>query len=587
MRRFLLGVVCGVLLVAVSGGIGGYIWATSQGAPPERGAAVVADVAAVSSRADAAAHSALFSKRTEEVVPGVHVAIGYGLANVIVVDAPGGLILIDTLESIRAAEGLLPWIDGLRAETGKDITDIVYTHNHPDHVFGAGVFLRGQPGVPRIWAQAGTEARVHEIINVLSPVTFRRAMRMFGVYLPDDSFDNNGIGPRLWNDDQDGIFFLSPTDVVTDRAEVEMAGETVILQHAPGETDDQLVLFLPGRGVMLPADNYYHAFPNLYTIRGTPYRDPRKWAASIDLMRGFGAEVMIPQHSQPVIGAEEVDTRLRDYRDAIQFVYDETIRMINAGLTPNQIAEQITLPPHLAGAPHLQEFYGRVEFAARAVFSGTLGWFSGDPADLRPVSDRRKAELMAQLAGGAGALADAAREAEPAWALTLGTHLLRLNHPGAQEIRAAALRALAEGELASSARNYYLVSAAEAEGFVIPTKNFGPTPDHVVNAIPIRNFMTILTANLKVAEVLDRELAYGFDFTDVSPISIRIRRGVAFIEDGLAKDRSGTLRTTTDVFRAIAIGRLDPAKALLSGRMQAEGGVQGLQAFLGLFSAPG
>ncbi len=586
MKQFLFGVLAGVGGVVLAGGIGGYVWTRSPTPIQQRSDTVLADVAPAQARAEVSAHSEIFRQRTQEVVPGVHVAIGFGLANVIVVDAPDGLILVDTLESIRAAEGLEPWISGLRAQTGKDITDIIYTHNHADHVFGAGVFLRNQQTVPRIWAQSGTEPRVHEIINVLAPVTFRRAMRMFGVYLPQSSFENNGIGPRLLNDDQDGIFFLSPTDLVESQAEVNMAGETVILRHAPGETADQLAVYLPGRGVLMPADNYYHAFPNLYTIRGTPYRDPRHWVQSLDMMRRFKADVMIPQHSQPVMGAELIETRLRDYRDAIQFVYDETIRMINAGLTPNQIAQRIALPPHLADAPHLQEFYGRVEFAARSVFSGTLGWFSGDPADLSPVSDEQEAQLMADLAGGPEGLVAAAQGADPAWALVLGTHLARLGHAQAQEIRVRALRALAEDETASSARNYYLAMAAEAEGFVIPVKNFGPTPNGVINAIPIRNFMHILTSNLKADQVLDQELSYGFDFVDDAPISIRIRRGVAYVEDGLAEDRQGTLITTTDTFRAIAVERLSPAKAVLGGQMTAQGGVQVLQAFLALFAPP-
>ncbi len=589
MKAYLVGAAMGAAGVILAGAVGGYVWVSSKGGTEERGETVFASTAEVTSRADVAAHTKIFEKKTEEVSPGIHLAVGYGLANVIVVDAPEGLIMVDSLETIRAAEGLLPWIDDLRARTGKDITDIIYTHNHADHVFGAGVFLRGQDTTPRIWAHEATEARVHEIINVLAPVTIRRAMRMFGNYLPDENFENNGIGPRLLSDHQDGLYFLPPTDVVEDRAEVQMAGETVILQHAPGETGDQLAVFLPGRKILLPADNYYHAFPNLYTVRGTPYRDPRKWVDSIDKMRLFKAELMIPQHSLPVKGAEEIEKRLRDYRDAIHFVYDETIRMINAGLTPDEISEQIKLPPHLANAPHLQEMYGRVEFAARAVFSGTLGWFSGDPADLRPVTGVEQSQLMADLAGGADALAKSARTAldsQPAWTLTLATHLLRLDHAEAQELRAAALRKLAEGETASSVRNYYLTSAAEAEGFVIPSPSFGATPDVVVNAIPILNFLEILTLNLKSAELLDRELSYGFDFTNAPPVSIRIRRGIAFVEEGLAPDRIGSLSTSTDTFRGIAIKRLNPAKLLVSGDMTVEGSILQLQEFLGFFDPP-
>ncbi len=238
------------------------------------------------------------------------------------------------------------------------------------------------------------------MVGILSPITFKRTMRMFGTYLSDENFENNGIGPRLLSNHSDGFDFVPPTDTVGDYAEVTMAGEKVGLIHAPGETDDQLAVYLPNRSLLLPADNYYHAFPNIYTVRGTPYRNPRKWARSLDAMSRLGARAIIPQLSQPILGAVEIHKRLTDYRDAIQFVYDETIRMINAGLTPDEIAEQIELPPHLANAPYLKELYGRIDFAARAVFSGTLGWVSGDPADLRPPTPDQHARLMADLAGG-------------------------------------------------------------------------------------------------------------------------------------------------------------------------------------------
>ncbi len=589
MKQYLIGATMGAAGVVLAGAVGGYLWVSAESGVEDRGEKVFASAAGITASADVEAHTKIFAKHTEEVIPGIHMAIGYGLANLIVVDAPEGLILVDTLESIRAAEGVLPWVNDLRDKTGKDITDIIYTHNHADHVFGAGVFLRDQNTTPRIWAHEETESRVHEIINVLAPVTFRRAMRMFGVYLPDEDFENNGIGPRLLSDNQDGLHFVPPTDEVSGRTEVKIAGETVILQHAPGETDDQLVVYLPDRKTLFPADNYYHAFPNLYTVRGTPYRDPRKWANSIDIMRGFKAEVLIPQHSLPVFGAEEIESRLLAYRDAIQFLYDETIRMINAGLTPDEIAEQIKLPSHLANAPHLQEMYGRVEFAARAVFAGTLGWFSGDPADLRPVTGVAKAKLMADLAGGSDELAKAARatlDAQPAWALMLATHLLKLEHGEAQEIRAAALRKLAEEETASSVRNYYLTSAAEAEGFVIPPASFSMSPDAMLNVIPILNFLEVLTINLKTDGMLDKELSYGFDFSDAPPVSIRIRRGIAFVEEGLATDRIGTLRTKTDTFRGIAIKRLNPAKLLVGGEMEVDGSILELQEFLNHFDPP-
>ena len=591
MRLFLFGFLSAILVLAVLvGGAGGVFLLGGSGGFEARDPTTFATVDPVSARPDVEAHSRLFERRIEEPVDGVHVAIGYGLANVILIEAERGLILVDTLESIRAAEGLRPWIDEMRAKTGKDITDLVYTHNHADHVFGAGVLLAGQARAPRIWAQAMTEERVHEVVSVLTPITFRRAMRMFGTYLPDESFSNNGIGPRLLNDDQDGVHFLLPTDVIDERGEVMMAGERVILQHAPGETLDQMIVYLPDRRTLLPADNYYHAFPNLYTIRGTPYRDPRLWVASLDTMRGFGAEIMIPQHSQPVIGAAEIDRRLMNYRDAIQYVHDETIRLINQGLGPDEIAAVITLPPHLAQEPYLQEFYGRVEWAARSVFAGTLGWFSGDPADLLPLPASRQATLMAELAGSAGALADAAETAlaagEPSWALHLAGHLRQLDDTRAPSLQARALRELARVEPSSSGRHYFLTMAAEAEGFVLPTNSIANTPSEVLNGIPIENFLVALATNLRSAENLDIEIAYGFDFSNGPALTIRVRRGVAVLERGIAADVSGVLSTSTEDFRAIAIGRANAAALLVTGQISVEGPVTNLTSFLARFDPP-
>ena len=67
---------------------------------------------------------------------------------------------------------------------------------------------------------------------------------------------------------------------------LQIAGETILIREAIGETPDQLMIYLPDRKLLLPADNYYHAFPNLYAIRGTPYRDVLEWAGSSSLRSG-------------------------------------------------------------------------------------------------------------------------------------------------------------------------------------------------------------------------------------------------------------------------------------------------------------
>src|SRR5690606_33520459 len=117
------------------------------------------------------------------------------------------------------------------------------------------------------------------------------------------------------------------------------------------------------------------------------------------------AEILVPSHTQPIVGADRISEVLTSYRDGIRYVYDQTLRYINQGLTPDEIAARIKLPPHLASAPFLQEFYGKPTWSARSVFAGNLGWYDGNPSSLQPLAPDAEAERMATLAGGVEALA--------------------------------------------------------------------------------------------------------------------------------------------------------------------------------------
>lgn len=66
----------------------------------------------------------------------VYVAVGYAIANTIIVEGQTGLIVIDTTESLEAAAEIF---SELRKITSKPIDAIVYTHNHADHVQGTEV----------------------------------------------------------------------------------------------------------------------------------------------------------------------------------------------------------------------------------------------------------------------------------------------------------------------------------------------------------------------------------------------------------------------------------------------------------------
>lgn len=163
----------------------------------------------------------------------------------------------------------------------------------------------------------------------------------------------------------------------------------------------------------------------------------------------------------------------------------------------------------------------------------------------------------------------------------------RLGVEDASALQAKALRDLAAGMTASTGRNYMLTMAAEAEGFEIPELQLNDTPQDFFENIDINNFMRSLPVALKAEDVLDTETAYGFNFTDLpEPMTLRIRRGVAVLESGIAEDVQGTLTATTSTFKAIVTKRTTPVAALANGSLSFDNGPLIFNGFMAHFDTP-
>ena len=307
----------------------------------------------VSTTKELALHSQEFEEQIIQVADNIHVAIGYGLANSILIEGTDGVVIIDCLESYKTASRVK---EAFLKITNKPVKAIIYTHFHPDHTFGAKVMAGGDS--PKVYAHSTTQTHIEKLVNVIRPIIAKRSYRMFGNLLDDEALVNAGIGPFLGMDDEVKLGALKPTHTFEEVLEIEEAGIKLKLVHAPGETDDQLFVWLEDKKILFPGDNIYKTFPNLYTIRGTSYRDIKKWAASIDKMRYLNPEIVIPSHTKPIVQRDTVHKILTDYRDAIQFVHDQTIRNMNLGLMPDEISEKVMLPEHLSKSPYLKEFYG-------------------------------------------------------------------------------------------------------------------------------------------------------------------------------------------------------------------------------------
>lgn len=528
-------------------------------------------------------HSQEFKKGVVRVTDGVYVAIGYGLANSIMLEGEDGIVIVDTMSTQEEGQEVLA---AFREITDKPVKALIYTHNHADHVFGARAFAA--PGEVPVYAHATTQDKINRVVNEIRPIITLRSMRMFGTYLDGGERINDGIGPHLGVNEDSNLFSLTPDHVFEDELDLNIAGLHLRLIHAPGETDDQLFVWLPEKKVVLSGDNIYQAFPNLYTIRGTAYRDVAKWARSLDKIRALNPEYLVPSHTRPLTGAQQIRTTLTHYRDAIQYVHDQTLRYMNLGLTPDQIVEKVQLPPHLARDPWLQEFYGKVSWSVRSIFSGYLGWFDGNSSTLQPLYDSEQAQRMADLAGGTDALMTAAQNAlknrDAQWVLSLTDHLrvLKQDDQAVTDLRAEALRQLAEQESNPNARNYYFTEARELEQGLKPGRT--KTSPEFLATLPIENFLNAMPALLKAEETLDVNEALGFRFHDSGKtFTLRIRQGIALVENGLHDDPVAVLDTSESTWKSIAAGSRSAALALAGDDLNIDGGKLDALRILGYF----
>ncbi|KPA21649.1 Hydroxyacylglutathione hydrolase [Shimia sp. SK013] len=393
------------------------------------------------------------------LAPGIWTAVGYAASTVHMIEGADSVTIIDTTETTKAAENIFA---EFRKLTNKPVGRIILTHSHRDHISGASVFAEGRD-VPVIASHLFKSdlVDVDESAIAANKALMRRTMMQFGIGLAPEQRISLGVGPGDRPMEGMGAGFIAPTQLISQDCEIDLDGVAARLVHAPGETDDHLVVWLPDLKILFSGDNWYHAFPNLYAIRGTPYRDFQAWADSLTLMADLGAETMAPGHTRPVVGAENVVDVLTSTRDAILYVMRATADGMNAGQSLDDICAAMALPAEIADKPWLKEFYGKATWSARAFATGTLGWYDGNPTHLGTLSSATRAGHVAELAGGVEALMAKARDTgDMQWRLELCDHLIALGAP-AETLKADTMEALAEVEINATARNTYFWGAKQ------------------------------------------------------------------------------------------------------------------------------
>lgn len=405
-----------------------------------------------------------FIKELIQLGDRVYMGVGYDGSNASMIVGNDGIIIVDGLRGVGAAEELFK---DFRKISKLPVKALIYTHGHGDHTGGTKGFIE-DPSKVRIIAREHFKVEL-EGNSPVKKILIQRNIRQFGRDLDDDDLINRGVAAGRTPTDRAGKGYIPPNETFDEFLSVTIAGVPIELYAANGETNDGLFVWLPKDKTLFTGDNYYKAFPNLYAIRGSQYRDVKQWGQTIKRMSELPVEHLVPGHTRPLSGEDEIHQSLLNYSEAILSVYNQTIEGMNQGFDIEELVEQVRLPEHLLKAENLQEFYGSVPWGVRSIFFHLVGWFDGNPSKLYPLTPKEEASKIIELAGGAEKIKEqynqAILEENYQWSMQLADYLLAINKNDneAVQMKIKALKFKASEQINAPARNYYLSVVKEME----------------------------------------------------------------------------------------------------------------------------
>lgn len=524
---------------------------------------------------------------------------GFDIANMTVIEGDTGLILIDPLTTAEVARAALEHYRSHRPK--KPVVAVIYTHSHIDHYGGVrGVVDEAdvKAGKVEVIAPAGfMEAVSGENVLAGAPMS-RRAQFQFGTMLPRGPRGqvDAGLGKSVARGTP-GL--IAPTlSIVKPVEEHTIDGIRIVFQLAPEtEAPAEMHMFYPQLGVLNMAENACPLLHNFIPLRGAVARDPRVWAKYIGdaiAMYGPKTEVLIGQHHWPTWGRAKILDYLEAQRDLYKHIHDQTLRYMNKGWRPAEIAEAIDLPPGLAERWSARGYYGSVNHNVKAVYQRYLSWYDGNPCNLHPLPPAPAARKFVEYMGGAAEVIRRARadfgKGEFRWVAQVMKEVVYAE-PGNKEARALCADALEQmGYQAESAtwRNAFLYGAQELRHgvFQLPARP-GMSADTLAG-LATDVFFDLMAIRLDPPKAAGHSMVINWRFTDRGETMTLVLKHSTLShrmgESASAPDASVT--TTRATMDAIVLRKTTIPDALASGALTIDGEVPRLAALFGMMEPP-
>jgi len=533
-----------------------------------------------------------------KVVDGLYQVRGFSLANMTIVEGRTGVIVIDPLSTVASAKEGLDLYFAHRPK--RPVVAVIYTHSHSDHYGGAkGVATEAdvRAGRTKVYAPAGfLEAAVSESV-IAGNAMGRRAQFQFGAPLPRGPQGNvdAGLG-KIDSRGFPGRSIIAPTDSITLPVEPRTIDGVAITFHlAPAsEAPAEMHLYFPQLKVLDTAENATHTLHNLLPLRGTEVRDAKGWSKYLgDALDRFGAgtDIVIAQHHWPVWGHDNAVRHLEQQRDLYKYVHDQTVRMMNQGMAPTEIAETLRLPAGLEDVWAARGYYGTLSHDSKAVYQKYLGWYDGNPAVLNALPPEPAAKKYVEYMGGSQAIIakarDDFRQGNYRWVAQVMDQVVYAE-PSNTEARALAADAFEQlGYLAESAtwRNAYLLGARELRNGVPQARPRQALDAEFIDAMPVPLVFDYLGTTLNGPRAEHATMVLNWTFTDTkeSLVSTLDHAALTYVPGKTSARADASVTTTRAVFNAVVLRQRTFADAQQQGVLTVIGNAARLTELMSYF----
>lgn len=535
-----------------------------------------------------------------KVTDGVYQLRGFDIANMTLIEGKTGWIVVDPLTAPETSSAALAFA---RQHLGdKPVSAVVLTHAHSDHLGGVlGVLTPtevAQRKIPIVAPEGFMEEATSENIMVGTAMA-RRSLYQFGRDLPRNAKGNVDTG--LGKDLAYGTIGITAPNLLIEKAvhPASVDGVNFVFYNVPGaECPAEMTFSIPEKKLYDGAENLSQQMHNLLPVRGAKVRDALRWSNYMEqaLEQTKGAEIYMASHNWPVWGNANIQKLITMHRDVYKYTHDQTVRLINAGHTPREIADMVQLPKSLSGYFGARGYYGDLRHNVKAVYQFYLGAYDGNPANLNPLPPQESAKRYLELMGGSDKAVSAAQTAfdkgEYRWAAELLNQAVfgDPKNTAAKELLAKTYDQMGYMAEAATWRNSYLTAAHELRNGP-PTKGVSKaTLMQMLLQIPMERFLEAMAAGLNGPEAEGKDLKVNLVLTDIK------ESYVLWIENSVlhfkraepAADANATLTLTKTIFVKMIAGTAGVKDTLLSDDLKIGGSKIDLVRFFGLIEkAPG